>query len=156
MFLLVSVRHVGTHPGEHQHGVSIVWVKHFFGYLVYEIFLWPESWRGSLYMYLLSFPRFWTLSIGRFWFWFLSILNCMTLKNEDRSTKYPNLENEAPKARKRSTKSRHSLVFIKDRPVSSLGFFVFEFLGSSFSRFGCFVLRSSFSSALFSKLPHKT
>ena len=23
MFLLVSVRHVGTHPGEHQHGVSI-------------------------------------------------------------------------------------------------------------------------------------
>ena len=59
------------------------------------------------------------------------------------------------------------LVFIKDRPVSSfwvlrfrdLGVFVFEFwvlrfrsrvlrfqvLGSSFSRFGCFVLRSSFS-----------
>ena len=23
MFLLVSVRHVGAHPGEHQHGVSI-------------------------------------------------------------------------------------------------------------------------------------
>ena len=72
------------------------------------------------------------------------------------------------------------LVFIKDRPVSSfwvlrfrdLGVFVFEFwvlrfrsrvlrfrsrvlrfrvLGS-FSRFGCFVLRSSFSSASFSKL----
>ena len=38
-----------------------VWVKHFFGYLVYEIFLWPESWRGSLFMYLLSFPRFWTI-----------------------------------------------------------------------------------------------
>ena len=38
-----------------------------------------------------------------------------------------------------------SLVFIKDRPVSSgcfvfdLGVFVFEFLGASFSRFGCFV-----------------
>ena len=57
-------------------------------------------------------------------------------------------------------------MFIKDRPVSSLGVFVFEFLGSSFSsfwvlrfrdlgasfsigasfsRFACFVLRSSFS-----------
>ena len=41
-----------------------------------------------------------------------------------------------------------------------LGVFVFEFwvlrfrdLGASFSRFDCFVLRSSFSSALFSKLP---
>ena len=48
-----------------------------------------------------------------------------------------------------------------------LGVFVFEFwvlrfrsrglrfrvLGASFSRFGCFVLRSSFSSASFSKLP---
>ena len=63
----------------------------------------------------------------------------------------------------------------KDRPVSSLGVFVFEFLGASFSRFGCFVfefrvlrfrdlgasfssfgcfvLRSSFSSASFSELP---
>ena len=29
----------------------------------------------------------------------------------------------------------------------------FRDLGSSFSRFGCFVLRSSFSSASFSKLP---
>ena len=41
-----------------------------------------------------------------------------------------------------------------------LGVFVFEFwvlrfrdLGALFSRFGCFVLRSSFSSASFSKLP---
>ena len=77
---------------------------------------------------------------------------------------------------------RIGLVFIKDRPVSSfwvlrfrsrvlrfrdLGVFVFEFwvlrfrsrvlrfqvLGASFSRFGCFVLRSSFSSVSFSKLP---
>ena len=31
-----------------------------------RLFLSPESWRGSLYMYLLSFPRFWTLSIERF------------------------------------------------------------------------------------------
>ena len=67
------------------------------------------------------------------------------------------------------------LVFIKDRPVSSfwvlrfrsrvlrfrdLAVFVFEIwvlrfrvLGASFSSFGCFVLRSSFSSASFSKLP---
>ena len=64
--------------------------------------------------------------------------------------------------------ARDRLVFVKDRPVSSLGVFVFEFLGSSFSsfrvlrfrglgasfsRFGCLVLRSSFSSASFSKLP---
>ena len=67
-------------------------------------------------------------------------------------------------------------MFIKDRPVSSLEVFVYEFLGSSFSsfwvlgfrdlgasfsigasfsRFGCFVLRSSFSSASFAKLPTK-
>ena len=67
------------------------------------------------------------------------------------------------------------LVFIKDRPVSSfwvlrfrdLGVFIFEFwvlrfwsrvlrfrvLCASFSRFGCFVLWSSFSSTSFSKLP---
>jgi len=60
-----------------------VWVKHFFGYLVFEIFLCPESWRGSLYMYLLSFPRFLTLSIERFWFLFWSILNGMTLKTSN-------------------------------------------------------------------------
>ena len=55
--------------------------------------------------------------------------------------------------------ARDCLVFVKDRPVSGLGVFVFEFLGSlfssfwvlrfrdlgaSFSRFGYFVLRSSF------------
>ena len=50
---------------------------------MYEIFLWPESWRGSFYMYLLSFPRFWTLSIGRFWFLFWSILNDVTLKTSN-------------------------------------------------------------------------
>ena len=31
------------------------------------------------------------------------------------------------------------------------GVFVFEFLGASSSRFGCFVFRSSFSSASFSE-----
>ena len=60
-----------------------VWVKHFFGCLVYETFFWPESWRGSLYMYLLQFPRFWTLSIERFWFLFGSILNGVTLKSSN-------------------------------------------------------------------------
>ena len=35
-------------------------------------------------MYLLSFPTFWTLSIERFWFWFWSILNGVTLKTSNR------------------------------------------------------------------------
>ena len=86
-FLLVSVRHVGAHPDEHQCGVSVQISinlgKHLFGYLVHEIFLWPESWRGSLHIYLLSFPRFWTLSIQRFWFLFRSILNGVTLKTSN-------------------------------------------------------------------------
>ena len=34
-------------------------------------------------MYLLSFPRFWTLSIQRFWFLFWSILNGVTLKTSN-------------------------------------------------------------------------
>ena len=33
------------------HKSLYIWVKHFFGYLAYEIFFWPESWRGSLYVY---------------------------------------------------------------------------------------------------------
>ena len=52
------------------------------------------------------------------------------------------------------------LVFIKDRPVSSFWVLRFRVLGASFSSFGCFVFdlgcfvpRSSFSSASFSKLP---
>ena len=40
-----------------------IWVKRFFEYLVYELFLWPEIWWGSLRIYLLSFRRFWTLSV---------------------------------------------------------------------------------------------
>ena len=57
--------------------------KHFFGCLVYETFRWPESWRGSSHIYLLSFPRFWTLSIERCWFLFWSILNGVTLKTSN-------------------------------------------------------------------------
>ena len=50
--------------------------------------------------------------------------------------------------------TRDCLVFLKDRQVSSFGCFVFDswvlrfrVLGASFSSFGCFALRSSFSSA---------
>ena len=122
-----------------------------------------------------------------------------------RSTRKRRPKHEAPKSRKRSTQNSKPLYvvdlnciwfiivldscciskslssqFIKDRPVSSLGVFIFEFLrsrfrvfgcfvfeirvlrfrvlcfrvlGASFSRFGCFVLLSLFSSASFSKLP---
>ena len=94
MLLLVSVRHVGARANGHQHGVSIrniqisiILGKSFqLGYLVYELFLRPKSWRGSLYIYLLSFPRFWTLSIERFWFLFWSILNGVTLKTSNMWT----------------------------------------------------------------------
>ena len=48
MFVLVSICHVGAHPGGHQHGVPIqiptnlgktLNVEIFFRYLLYEIFL---------------------------------------------------------------------------------------------------------------------
>ena len=63
--------------------VAFLCLKRFFEYLVYEIFLWPEIWRGSLHIYLLPFPRFWTLSVERFWFLFWSILNGVTLKTSN-------------------------------------------------------------------------
>ena len=66
--MLVPIR-MGTNMASPYKSLLMLW-KHFFGYLVYEIFLWPESWWGSLHIYLLSFPRFWTLSIERFWFLF--------------------------------------------------------------------------------------
>ena len=77
MFLLVSNRHAGAHPGDHQHGVSIQ-ISVRLGKTFLRI-----SRRGSLYMYLLSFPRFWTLSIELFWFLFWSILNAVTLKTSN-------------------------------------------------------------------------
>ena len=61
-----------------------IWVKHFFGYLVYGIFFRHESWRGTWYIYLLSFPRFQTLFIEWFWFWFWSILNGVILKTSNK------------------------------------------------------------------------
>ena len=88
MFLLVSVRHVGAHPDGHQHGVSIQ-ISINLGKLflrisrIYELFLRPKSWLGSLYIYVFTFPRFWTSSIQWFWFWFWSILSRVTLKTSN-------------------------------------------------------------------------
>ena len=79
--MLVLIQ-MGTRMASAYKSLLILW-KHFLGYLVYEIFLWPESWRGSLHIYLLSFPRFWILSIERFWFLFWSILNGVTLKTSN-------------------------------------------------------------------------
>ena len=62
--------------------------------------------------------------------------------------------------RPKSSSSLGVFVFEIGCFVFDLGVFVFEFwvlrfrdLGASFWSFGCFVLRSSFSSASFSKLP---
>ena len=81
MFLLVSVRHVGAHPGEHQHGVSIqIFIS------LGKTFLRISRIRNiPMYMYLLSFLRFWTLSIFSFLFW--SILNGVTLKTSNWENK---------------------------------------------------------------------
>ena len=59
-----------------------IWVKHFFRYLLYEIFLWPEYWRDSLHIYLLSFPRFWTLSIELFWLFFFIYFEWRDTENQ--------------------------------------------------------------------------
>ena len=54
-------------------------------YLVYGIFFWPETWRGSLYILLppliCQIPDF--NCIERFWFLFWSILNGVTLKTSN-------------------------------------------------------------------------
>ena len=69
-------------------------VKHFPTYLELEKLKWAESWQESLHIYLLSFPRFWTLSIELFWFLFWSILNGVTLKTSNKSprTRQPGQE----------------------------------------------------------------
>ena len=77
MFLLVSVRHVGAHPGEHQHGVSIQ-MSIDLGKTFLRIS--PNLARVFAYLPPLSFPTFWTLSVQRLWFLFWSILNGVTLK----------------------------------------------------------------------------
>ena len=84
MFLLVSVRHVGAHLGEHQHGVSIE-ISTSLG----ETFLRisrirniPLPWiLARVFVYVpLSFLRLWTLFTEWFWFLFWCILNDVTLK----------------------------------------------------------------------------
>ena len=81
MLVLIGI---GTSMESPYKSPLILW-KHFFWYLLYEIFLWPESWWGSLYIYLLSLPRFWTLSIEQFWFllWSTCILNGVTPKTSN-------------------------------------------------------------------------
>ena len=54
--MLVPIQ-VGTSMASPYNSLCI-WVKHFFGYLFWQ------SWRGTLYIYLLSFPRFWTLFVN--------------------------------------------------------------------------------------------
>ena len=55
---------VDAHRDGPQHGVSIQisinWVKNLSAYLAQEKLLWPEYWRESLHICLLSFSRFWT------------------------------------------------------------------------------------------------
>ena len=122
MFLLVSRPPCCAHPGGNQHGVSIqipiIWVKHFFGYLEREIFLWPESWRAALYIYLLSFPRFWTLSIERFWFFFLSILNGVTLKTSERDFSWRLYRRRKARKGKGKGVSKGAGVFVFCPPIS--------------------------------------
>ena len=49
--MLVPIR-MGTSMMSPYKSLLILW-KRFFEYLLYEIFLWPESWQGSLHIYLL-------------------------------------------------------------------------------------------------------
>ena len=71
MFLLVSRHHAGAHPVRHQHGVSIqISINLSKQYLAYKRLHRPESWRGSLHIYLLSGTCYWTLSIEHFLFLF--------------------------------------------------------------------------------------
>lgn len=60
-----------------------IWVKSFSPYLLLENFSWPKFWREYLHSYLLSFLRFWTLSIEWFWLLFWFILNGVTLNTSN-------------------------------------------------------------------------
>ena len=65
MFLLASWRYVCVHPDGHQHGVSIQssinFDKSFLSISCIWKLHWPESWRGSLHIYLVLFSRYCTL-----------------------------------------------------------------------------------------------
>ena len=84
MFLLVSVRHVGAHLGEHQHGVSIqISISLGKTFLrISRIRNIPLPWiLARVFVYVpLSFPTLWTLFTEWFWFLFWCILNDVTLK----------------------------------------------------------------------------
>ena len=87
MFLSVSVRHTGAHPGEHHHGVSIqISISLGKTFLrISRIRNTPLTWiLARVFVYvppLISW--FWTWSIERFWFLFWSILNSVTLKTSN-------------------------------------------------------------------------
>ena len=66
--MLVSIQ-VSTSMASPYKSLQIC-VKHFYGYLVYGIFFWLESLRGTWYIYLLSFPRFRTYLLNGFDFYF--------------------------------------------------------------------------------------
>ena len=90
MFVLVSVRHVGTYLDGHQHGVSIQisinFVKTFLR--ISRIRNIPLTWiLARVFVYVPPFIShgFWTLSIERFWFLFWSTLNGVTLKTSNLS-----------------------------------------------------------------------
>ena len=74
MFELVSVRRVGAHPGEHQHGVSIQISKSSGKTFlrISRIRNNPLTWfLATVFVYILPFiSRFWTLCINGFDFYF--------------------------------------------------------------------------------------
>ena len=85
MFLLVSGCHVSAHLDGHQHcismqssiylGESFLWIS-----CIWKIKLhWPESRQGSEDIYLLSFPRFWTL----YWTVLTFIFDGVTVKTSN-------------------------------------------------------------------------
>ena len=81
MFLLVSVHHVGAHPGGYQHGVfkqiSINLGKTFSSYISYTKYFSDLNLGEGLCI----FPSFhFPDSISLFWFLLWSILNSVTLK----------------------------------------------------------------------------
>ena len=90
MFLLVSVRHVGAHPGGHQHGVSIQISKH-----LGKTFLRISRIRNILLTWILAFvfaylPPFISQILDfiyytckGFCFLFWSILNGVTLRTRN-------------------------------------------------------------------------
>ena len=87
MFVLVSVRHVGANPVEHQYGVSIqISISLGKTFLrISRIRNIPLTWIfASVFVYVPPFPpRFWTISIEQFWFLFWSILNGVTPKTSN-------------------------------------------------------------------------